>query len=199
MSSVRVACGDAHPAEWTRGWGICLERGALCAARSSSQRASALNWVIANALAQRGRLIDLRHQGPEALPNIVRSLCWGPIRATPIAAAAAAAMNTSYRIVWTEAGKTPTLKKIKPPTHDFSLIAETPAPWQPLSRFDREQATRRLSLTEAPRTVRWRHPFPYWLHVARSKTIPQAVYMVPFWKLHPVLALLPRRARAGAA
>lgn len=151
VSSVRVACDGTDPAVWTRGRQHYLERDTLRAVRSSAQQALTVNSMIADALAQGGRLIDLGYQAPEVLQYTMRSLCWGLIRTTPVAAAAAA-MNTSQWIVRIEQSRkyeNPERNKSQQ-KQGFSRVAKTLAPWQSLSRFDRGQGPRRLPLTEAP-------------------------------------------------
>ena len=85
VASMRVACDDHDPSQWTRGWETSLDRHVLRSVRHSSDQAPLMKSMVAAAFAQGGRMLTAGQRGPDVLDHIVRSLCRGSSPANPIA------------------------------------------------------------------------------------------------------------------
>ena len=81
----RVACGDTHTADWTRGWEKVLERQVLRSVRASCPQAAGVKTMVVGVFVQGGKLLDAEQSGQTAFDHILRAFCRGLSEASPAA------------------------------------------------------------------------------------------------------------------
>lgn len=79
-----VACEDAHPTLWVRGWETCLKRHVSLAVRNTDPQASKVMSTIDDSCAHGGRMLDACQPGPVVLEHVIRALCRGLSTVTPV-------------------------------------------------------------------------------------------------------------------